>query len=341
MKLPNGFGTVYRLQGNRRRPYVVKKTIQHKQKALGYFETFADAMAYLVEYNRDPALLSPSKTTFSEVYALWKAQHFPRLRSEAARISYRNSYRHCSRLHQMIFVDIRLVHLDLVIDDVRRSGCGYPTQKKVRSLLEQLYKYALRYDIVVKDYARYLDIDRPKKLHKKKPFTLRQRNKLWRGVSEIPETRHVLMLIYSGCRVGEYRHIRKTDVKLRRRIIVIRHSKTDAGAGRLVPIPKRLIPWYENAMQTPGLYICGRADGSRHSYDSFRRAIFDPVMRHFGMIHTPHECRHTLASMLDSADVNRTVIKLILGHSLEGVTERVYTHKSVRELLRAIDKVCT
>lgn len=35
-----------------------------------------------------------------------------------------------------------------------------------------------------------------------------------------------------------------------------------------------------------------------------------------------------------------TVIKLILGHSLEGVTERVYTHKSVRELLRAIDRIC-
>lgn len=59
------------------------------------------------------------------------------------------------------------------------------------------------------------------------------------------------MLIYSGCRVGEYRHIRKTDVKLRRRIIVIRHSKTDAGAGRLVPIPRKLLPWYEEAMQTP------------------------------------------------------------------------------------------
>ena len=27
MKLPNGFGTVYKLSGNRRRPYVVKKTI--------------------------------------------------------------------------------------------------------------------------------------------------------------------------------------------------------------------------------------------------------------------------------------------------------------------------
>lgn len=99
MKLPNGFGTVYKMQGNRRRPYVAKKTIQGKQKAIGYFETFEDAMACLVAYNRDPALLSPSRTTFSEVYALWKAKHFPQLRSESARVSYRNSYRHCARLH--------------------------------------------------------------------------------------------------------------------------------------------------------------------------------------------------------------------------------------------------
>lgn len=339
MKLPNGFGTVYKLQGNRRRPYVVKKTIQGKQKALGYFETFGDAMAYLVEYNRDPALLSPSKTTFAEIYALWKAQHFPRLRSESARISYRNSYRHCTRLHSMIFTDIRLGHLDLVIDDVRRAGCGYPTQKKVRSLLEQLYKYALRYDLVVKDYARYLDIDKPKKLHQKKPFTIRQRNKLWRA-SDDWRVRFVLMLMMTGCRIGEFRHIRKTDVKLRRRILIIRHSKTEAGKNRIIPIPRKILPWYEEALQSDGLYLCGREDGSRHSYDSFRRAIFDPVMEQYGMKHTPHECRHTLASMLDSADVNRTVIKLILGHTLEGITERVYTHKSIRELLKAIDRVC-
>lgn len=341
MKLPNGFGTVYKLKGNRRRPYAVKKTIQGKQKYLGYFETFEDAMAFLVEYNRDPALLSPSKTTFAEVYALWKAKHFPELRSESARVSYRNSYRHCSRLHSMKFVDIRLSHLDMVIDDVRAKGCGHPTQKKVRSLLEQLYKYAARYDLVTRDYARYLDIDRHKPKVKKKPFTVRQRNKLWRGIDEMPhEVKIVLMLMYSGCRVGEFRHIRKSDVKLRRRLFVVRHSKTDAGRNRYIPIPKRLLPWYEALMQSEGLYLCTRTDGRRHSYDSFRRAIFNPVMEHFGMKHTPHECRHTLASMLDSVDTNRTVTKLILGHSLEGVTERVYTHKSVRELLRAIDHIC-
>lgn len=48
MKLPNGYGTVYKLQGNRRRPYVVKKTIGGKQKTLGYFESYQEAFEYLV-----------------------------------------------------------------------------------------------------------------------------------------------------------------------------------------------------------------------------------------------------------------------------------------------------
>jgi len=256
MKLPNGFGTVYKLQGSRRRPYAVKKTVQGKQKYLGYFETFEDAMAFLVEYNRDPALLSPSKTTFAEVYALWKAKHFPELRSESARIGYRNSYRHCQRLHSMKFVDIRLPHLDAVIDDVRTAGCGYSTQKKVRCLLEQLYKYGAKYDLITRDYARYLDIDKPKKVYIKKPFTVRQRNRLWRNINDMPyEIKIVLMLMYSGCRIGEFRHVRKSDVKLRRRLFVVRHSKTVAGENRYIPIPKKLVPWYEALMESDGIYL--------------------------------------------------------------------------------------
>ena len=147
------------------------------------------------------------------------------------------------------------------------------------------------------------------------------------------------MLMFTGCRIGEFIKIKKSDVKLRRRVLKITESKTDAGRNRLIPIPKKLLPWYEEYMSQSGEYLIGH-DGKPYSYDSFRRAIFDRVMNHFRMNHTPHETRHTCASMLDSADINRTVIKLILGHTLEGVTEKVYTHKTIRELLRAIDKIC-
>lgn len=339
MKLPNGFGSVYKLSGNRRRPYVVKKTIQGRQKPLGYFETYETALAFLVDYNRDPALLSPSKTLFSEVYNLWKTEHFPKI-SESAKNGYINSYHHCQRLHQMVFVDIRLGHLQAVIDDIRITGAGHCTQKKARSLMEQLYKYAAKYDLVTRDYARYVEIDRLMRKYQKRPFTVRQRNKLWRSIDAMPyEIKHILMMIYAGVRIGEYINIKKTDVKLRRRIFRISKSKTQAGL-RIVPIPKRLLPYWQEAMEAPSDYICCRSDGSKHTYDSFRRQIFDRVMRYFGFKHTPHETRHTLASMLDSADTNKTVTKLILGHAREGVTEKDYTHKTIRELLRAIDRVC-
>lgn len=52
MRLPNGYGSVYKLTGNRRRPWVVKKSIEGKQKALGYFVTQEEALTFLVGINR-------------------------------------------------------------------------------------------------------------------------------------------------------------------------------------------------------------------------------------------------------------------------------------------------
>ena len=63
MKLPNGYGTVYKLTGNRRRPWVVKKTIDGRQKPLGYFTTREEAFAFLVSVNH----MTPGKEiTFSD-----------------------------------------------------------------------------------------------------------------------------------------------------------------------------------------------------------------------------------------------------------------------------------
>ena len=60
-------------------------------------------------------------------------------------------------------------------------------------------------------------------------------------------------------------------------------------------------------------------------------------MKALSMHHTPHEARHTTASMLDSAGINDTVVKMILGHARKGVTKAVYTHKTLYELRKAVD----
>lgn len=76
LKLPNGFGSVvYYGDSNRRQPYVVKKTISGRQKIIGQFSTYAEGLAFLVEYNKNPSLFSPSLITFAEVYELIRCRY--------------------------------------------------------------------------------------------------------------------------------------------------------------------------------------------------------------------------------------------------------------------------
>ena len=55
------------------------------------------------------------------------------------------------------------------------------------------------------------------------------------------------------------------------------------------------------------------------------------------MQHTPHECRHTFRSRLDSAGANKVCIDRIMGHKSKGTGERVYTHKNI-DTMNTLDK---
>ena len=55
---------------------------------------------------------------------------------------------------------------------------------------------------------------------------------------------------------------------------------------------------------------------------------------------TPHCCRHTCVSMLAEAGVDQTIIKKIVGHSgAMTLTEKVYTHFDIKELVDAINRI--
>ena len=65
-----------------------------------------------------------------------------------------------------------------------------------------------------------------------------------------------------------------------------------------------------------------------------------PVMELIDTAHKPHDTRHTCISMLTEKEVSPTLIKKIVGHSgAMTLTERVYTHINVQELLGAINKI--
>lgn len=107
MKLPNGFGSVVlRTDGNRRRPWSVKVTINGRQKSIGDTATEIEGLALLAEYHKNPSLFAPTLITFSEVFELMKAEKFPKL-APTTQINYLSAYKHCRRLYNKKFAELK------------------------------------------------------------------------------------------------------------------------------------------------------------------------------------------------------------------------------------------
>ena len=350
MKLPNGYGTVKKMSGKRRRPYVVKKTVGwhydevkdkmiQDQMTIGYAATRAEGLQMLAEYNNNPFDLKASKVTFQEVYERWSKEKFPTISHSNVK-GYEASYKVCGSLNNKVFRDMKLVDLQTVVDT---CGKNYPTLKKLKSLFSQLYEYAMKNDICSKDYSEFVDIVKYKDKNPDKrdhnKFTKEEIERLW-TLAEDPHYQIVLMLIYNGCRISEFLDLKKEDVHLDEQYFDVIASKTENGL-RKVPIADKLLPFYKAWFDGSACeYLLHTPDQKHFDYRNYYDSYFTPLMEQLGFDHKPHDTRHTCISKLTEAHVDQTMIKKIVGHSgAMTLAERVYTHLDIETLVEAINKI--
>ncbi len=351
MKLPNGFGSVYKLSGNNRRnPYVAKKTKgweinpstgKSKQvyTVIGYYPTRKEALTALSNFNANPYDVNATKVTFEDVYERWSSEHFPTI-SDSNIKGYKAAYALCDKITRMRFADIKLDHLQMIVDE---SGKYYPTLKKLKILLNMMYKYAVIHEIIPKErnLVEYLDIKKAgnPNSYNRQPFSKAEIKKLW----EIKDTNIyytvILMLIYTGSRIGELLNLKKENVNLDEKYFKIVESKTAAGI-RTAPIADKVLPFFEYWYSLNDCeYLLSSPDGKHFIYRNYYDSYWKPLIGTLGMTHRPHDTRHTCISMLTVAGVSDKVIKKIVGHKGQGVTEIVYTHFEIEELLDAINRI--
>jgi len=331
MKLKNGFGTVYKMKGTRRNPFVVKISKEGKQKPIGYTPTYEDGLALLLKYHDNPSLFSKNDITFKQVYELFKSEKFPAV-SNSTKSSDYNSFKHSKPLWDKHFASLRLSDLQEIINSINNSGIGYSTQKKVRNLYHQMYSYAIKYDVTDKDYSLFITIAKDDKHKKKLPFNTRQLNKV--KLSSDPFKNFVILGCYTGLRPSELLNLRSEDIKLRQKYLIVTKSKTKAGENRAVPLHKCIMPFIELAIHEGNSYVIGGPE--KLSYGKFR-SKFVKFMKELHLKHTPHEMRHTFATRLNDSGANPFTIKMLMGHAGTGVTEKHYTHKNIHELRKAIN----
>lgn len=337
MKNPNGYGSVFKLAGNRRRPWCVRITVgwtdtgKQKYKNIGYYEEREQAMIALAQYNHDPYDLDNNKITFAEVYEKWSEEKFPKISQSNIR-GYKTSFNKCEALHKMKFKRIRKMHMQKVIDE--NDHLSYQVRMKLKTLFIQLYKFGMENDIIEKNYAQFVDAGEETTKIIRTPFTDAEIEMLWANLDR-PYVDSILIMIYSGMRIGELLILTPDDVNIKERIITGGIKKK--GKKRSIPIHHKIMPLIESKMKQK--YLILSPTGKQLSYNNYIQRQFTPLMEKLKMNHLPHDCRHTAATKLANAEINSTIIKLILGHSSDDVTERVYTHKTHQQLVEAIDKI--
>ncbi len=350
MKLPNGFGSVYKLSGNRRKPYraiVTERWLidtetgkwKQKRKTIGYYESKKEALQALADYNKSPYDVDASKVTFQEVFERWSEEHFPTV-SESNAKGYRAAYLLCEPIANKRMVDVKLDDLQYIADT---SGKNTPTLRKYKVLVGSMFKYAVIHDIIPPDMnkTQYIDIKKAgnPNAYNREPFSKAEIEKVWKWKDTNGYFNVILMLIYSGCRISELLDLKKENVNIKERWFDVTAAKTEAGI-RKVPISDKVLPFFEYWYNLNDCeYLLSTPEGKHFEYRNYYDSYWKPLIEQLGMSHRPHDTRHTCISLLAEAGVDDRLVKKIVGHKGQGVTQQVYTHFEIQALLEAINKI--
>lgn len=124
--------------------------------------------------------------------------------------------------------------------------------------------------------------------------------------------------------------------------------KTEAGKDRLVPIHSKIYPLvlmrYKNAVNLGSKYLLNCVDSSSRNYEltypKYRKR-FNSIVEQLGLNpnHRPHDGRKTFVTLAKKYNVDEYAVKYIAGHTINDITERVYTERDPEWLKEEIKKI--
>ena len=330
MRRANGSGHIVHLSGNRRKPWACCKTVGYyfneetgktapKRQYLSYHKTRREAERALDRYVADPYCIN--HMTLQEVYDAWLTTKTDK--TDATIRNYGKSLRKLEPFIDREMNGISRQEWQMHLDSLELTKA---TAHQLRVLLNGIIDYCVKREVLpisYKDMLNSLDFapNKPSKKTSRKVFTQEEISYLWQNYEHDNIMRIMLVYIYTGMRFEELQTLKEEDCF--DDYVHVSKSKTAAGI-RDVPLSdkvKSLLPI--SAIQ---------------SYTSFRRG-FMAVCEAMGTQHTIHDMRHTFITLLTEADVDSRVIKQIVGHHSDDITEGIYTHISMRKMLEAVNKI--
>lgn len=348
MRLPNGFGQISEIKGRRlRKPFRAMVTVGKTEtgkpickllKPEAYFRTYNEAYEALILYHRSPTDLSKNYT-MDEVFNMWLEEYKKKEIVDKTINRIPTLWRYVSVLHSKKISLVKTPDLKAAIDSADTDSPN--VLKKLKSLLNQMYDYAVMMEIVDKNYARQLKIN-IKKEEVENPhliYTDEEMEILWNNKDD-ELVKSILIQCYMGWRPNELLEIKLSDID-ELEMTIIGGSKTDAGRDRIVPVANKIRPLVEYFIRnSKESTYSGKLFYQWSSYFTYYKK-YKRVLASLGLNenHRPHDARKTFITRAKKKGLDEFAIKRLVGHTISDITERVYTERDVEWLRAEVNKL--
>ena len=314
-----------------------------------YGKTKTEVTRKIAEFSYQQETAPKEKAKFKPVAEAWWEEAEPKLAPNSIK-NYKPAYnRAVARFGSSNIAEIRPFHIDDFLHDfIDENSPAEKTVKTQLSVLSLIFKYAVRKGFVDANPCRDLSV--PSGLAKSvRRAAASDHIKTIQASTELPFGMFAYWVLYTGMRRGELLALTWEDVDIEKRIIhvtkslyhengkpKIKSTKTEAGE-RDLPIFDKLL---ERITPGTGPVFPGK-DG--YMNESEFVVAWRAYANKTGITSTPHQLRHSFATILHQNGIDAKDAQYLLGHAQLSTTMDIYTDieeahkKKVREALFKAD----
>ena len=273
--------------------------------------------------------------TIAQLCEEWEEWEYPQIKYQSM-----ERYKSHVRRFKEFFNDLYIKELTAQsIDHFLNSLCvlqfSTKTIKDQFGIVRQILKYAIIKNYIDTDPSEFLSA--PKGVAKKERCALTDEAiNLIKSDTATEFGKIANFLLYTGLRKGELLALTYADIDYNNSRIFINKSveyvsnsprittpKTNNGV-RIVPLPNILKPLIVKGKHLDSDVIFNH--NNQIYKKSYFREHWNMHCKKLGIVATPHQLRHTYATMLFEWNISEKDVQTIMGHSDISITHNIYTH---------------
>lgn len=331
-KRGNGQGTICKLPNGKYQAIITLGYVTdengklHRKRKTKVFTKKSDAIAALSTLKND---IRPDDISISKLYNQYiQTDEYKNLSSSLIR-RYKAAWKRWKSIEYRGIASLTVADIE---SQIKKNAMSYNTAFEMSLLLSHLYKIAIKQEIV--QINKTFSIDLPYEAPKPKRLVWGEDdiNAFWTALPENPFVAYIIIMCYSGMRLGELMTLEIKNVHLDEGYM-IGGIKTDAGTDRQIPINSRIKPLIAELCLKNKKYLC---EISRRAFMLRYWQIIDKLkVRHY----PPHTCRHYFFSRMTAAGIQGGIIAEVGGHTDYATTVKNYVRISLSDKLEAVNKI--